>query len=67
MENGFQIISSKEKTSSFEYLLKIPQNEMNNELLKDIMKQTELISFQEILPAMNDIFIKTVTAKNPSL
>lgn len=66
-ENGFQIISSKEKASSFEYMLKIPQNEMNNDLLMDIMKQSELVAFQEILPAMNDIFINTVTSKNSSL
>lgn len=63
-ENGFNIVSYKEKASSFEYLLKTPENEMNNELLKDIMKQTELIAFQEILPAMNDIFINTVTSKS---
>jgi ABC-2 type transport system ATP-binding protein len=63
-ENGFNIISFKEKSSSFEYLLKTPENEMNNELLKDIMKQSELIAFEEILPAMNDIFINTVTSKS---
>jgi len=29
-------------------------------LLSDIIKQTEILSFEELLPSMNDIFIETV-------
>lgn len=32
----------------------------NNEILAEILKQTEVLGFEEILPTMNDIFIDTV-------
>ncbi|MGC3977954.1 MAG: DUF4162 domain-containing protein [Paludibacteraceae bacterium] len=32
----------------------------NNEILNEILRQTEVIGFEEILPTMNDIFIETV-------
>jgi hypothetical protein len=31
------------------------------------MNQTEILSFEEILPSMNDIFIQTVTQKGEEL
>jgi len=32
----------------------------NNDLLKILIAQTEIVAFEEILPSMNDIFIETV-------
>lgn len=61
--NGFEILSEKEKNHAFEYVLKTQNHETNNQMLKALMNQSELIAFEEILPTMSDIFIKTVTEK----
>ena len=34
--------------------------ESNNVLLSSIIEQTEILTFEELLPSMNDIFIETV-------
>lgn len=60
---GFNLIEEKETHHGFEYLLKNQADESNNELLSSLMKQSELFSFEEVLPTMNDIFINTVTSK----
>lgn len=39
--------------------IKIPAGR-NSDLISCIMQQTELLSYRELLPSMNDIFIKTV-------
>lgn len=36
----------------------------NNELLKTIIPVSEIISFEEIIPSMNDVFIKAVEESN---
>ncbi|MCI5716294.1 MAG: DUF4162 domain-containing protein [Bacteroidales bacterium] len=37
----------------------MPQGK-NAELISEVMKQTDLLSYREVLPSMNEIFIKTV-------
>lgn len=60
-ENNFEIISQVSKNNVYESVVKKKQNETNNELLSLLFKQTEVLSFEELLPSMNEIFIKTVT------
>ncbi len=36
----------------------------SNDLIKDIINEGEIISFKEILPSMNDIFINLVSSSN---
>ena len=36
----------------------------SNELLRQLIGQADVLSFQEVLPSMNDIFIEAVTANN---
>ena len=54
--------SEKENT----YTVVKPQNMSNNELLQELMKSTDIVAFEELLPSMNEIFIKTVTQNNTS-
>jgi ABC-2 type transport system ATP-binding protein len=61
---GFQIIDVTEKNGIFETQIKKTETDTNNSLLAELLKQTEIISFQEILPGMNDIFINTVKSMN---
>lgn len=57
----FELINNKSSNGIYEYTIKKTSGDTNNSLLQKLMKQTEILSFEEILPSMNDIFIKTVT------
>lgn len=59
-ENGFEILSQTEKNGKIESRIKNLQIDTNNKLLLSLIKQTEIHSFEELLPSMNDIFIDTV-------
>ncbi len=39
-------------------------NESPNDLLNQLLQIGELVSFKEVLPSMNDIFIQEVQSKN---
>jgi ABC-2 type transport system ATP-binding protein len=53
-------------TSSYLKQLKVRflNNESNNELLKILMNQFEIVSFKETIPSMNDVFIRVVEENN---
>lgn len=55
------IISQTQKNGAFETTLKKRNEKSNNEILQEIIAQTQVYSFEELLPTMNDIFIRTVT------
>ncbi len=61
------IEQSIDKNGIYESKIKKDPDISNNDLLKDLMKQTEIVSFEEILPGMNDIFIETVKATGVSV
>jgi len=56
----FELISENNKNGVVESKLKKLNSVTNNTLLNDIIRQTEIISFDELLPSMNEIFIETV-------
>ena len=37
-----------------------------NQLLKEIIPIVDIVTFREIIPGMNDVFIKAVEEDNPS-
>lgn len=59
-ENGFELLSQTTKNGIVESLVKKLTTDTNNNLLNKIIGQTEIHSFEELLPSMNDIFIETV-------
>lgn len=61
-EPDFELISQQTKNGIFESVIKKQPTESNNMLLKKLLDKTEILSFEELLPSMNDIFIKTVKA-----
>ena len=63
-ENGFELLSQTTKNSIVESVIKRQHAGTNSSLLSLLIQQTEILSFEELLPSMNDVFIKTVT-KNP--
>lgn len=47
-------------TGGFTAVLRKEAAMSNNDLLRTLMSQTEVLAFEEVLPSMNDIFIETV-------
>jgi len=58
--DDFELISQVEKDGIVESKILKKQLESNNVLLSSLIKQTEIHTFEELLPSMNDIFIETV-------
>ena len=58
---GFELVETVQKNGIFESKIKKNASDSNNALLEKLMSQTDILSFQEILPSMNDIFIQTVS------
>lgn len=56
----FDLVSQQSKNGIFESIIKKQPDETNNMLLTRLIQKTELLSFEELLPSMNDIFIETV-------
>jgi ABC-2 type transport system ATP-binding protein len=58
--DGFEITEVRQRNGYFESTIKKQANDSNNSLLQRLLAQADIHSFQEILPSMNDIFIRTV-------
>jgi ABC-2 type transport system ATP-binding protein len=56
----FHIVSSEQKKGINEIKIKIDTKITNNELIKQIIPYCNVLSFEEELPSMNEVFIKTV-------
>lgn len=61
VDDGFTIESQDIRNGTFRSTVKIHTGKTNNQLMESILKQTEIVLFEELLPSMNDIFIQTVT------
>ena len=55
--NGFEIIHQDENN----FTVKVPSDKNSKELITEILKNSEIISFNEKIPSMEEIFIKTVS------
>ena len=64
LAGDFEILTQMNDADIFEYSIKKQPSISNNQLINDIIRQTEIQSFEEILPGMNDIFIQTVTRES---
>jgi len=60
-DTDFKLVSHITRNGIFESTLLKDPTETNNTLLKRLIEKSEILSFEELLPGMNDIFIKTVT------
>ena len=59
-DDGFNMIHSESKNGNQIAHIKIDKQLTSNRLLNQILPQAEVISFREILPSVNDIFIQEV-------
>ena len=67
LPDSYQLVSSKQLDNKhFVYEIKKPEYEANNILLKELLNQTEIIRFAEMLPNMSQIFIDVVNSHQPN-
>lgn len=58
--DGFDIVSVDEIADGIQYVIHKQDTQSSNDVIKDIINQTEIVSFRELLPTMHEIFVKTV-------
>ncbi len=62
--NGFQLINHERKGSTQLVKFQKTNGESNNEVLQNLMQKMEIRSFRELIPSMNEVFIKVVEQAN---
>ena len=60
---GFSLLSEKKEFDTTEARIKKDPEFINSVLLQSLLTNNEIISFEEELPSMNDIFIQTVSSQ----
>jgi ABC-2 type transport system ATP-binding protein len=65
--NYLKILELDEKTQLKQMKVKLLNGHSNNEFLKILMNQFEIVSFKEIIPSMNDVFIHVVEENNRAI
>ena len=63
---GISVLSQTADELNTFLKLKIDNTLSPNDLLRSLVDRVEVLSFQEVLPSMNEIFIETVTNNNQS-
>ena len=62
--NQFKILDHNENKKENELRVQYLNGDSNNQLLKALLPIAEIVSFEEIIPSMNDVFIKAVEESN---
>ena len=60
----FTVLSTKEGHDSTDLMIERKAGVDNKQLLETLLKNNEILTFAEVLPSMNDIFINTVESIN---
>ncbi len=62
LDKRFKILSTEENGLKKELRIKIPADSKPNELIQALLPYTEIHSYNELIPSMNDIFIQAVNS-----
>jgi len=62
LPDSYKLIEKSELAGHSLFKIRGSKSHKANELLSQLISQTEVLSFREILPTMNDVFIATVNA-----
>ncbi len=65
LQKDFKVKIENKSENIVKYKIQLPKEVSSNELLSRLIAAGRIISFKELLPSMNDIFIKNVTGKYP--
>jgi len=64
LERDFEWIDTNNKGADASFEIKLKENQSANDLIKAVLRNGELRSFNEVLPSMNEIFIRMVEGKH---
>lgn len=64
MGREYELLSQKSEDGQHEFVFQALENRPANTLLKRLLEQTDILSYQKIIPGMEDIFIKLVKEGN---
>jgi ABC-2 type transport system ATP-binding protein len=62
---AFEVIEQTTVNEHFKAKIRIPADAKPNDLISEMLPHVMIQSINEIIPSMNDIFIRTVTSQNP--
>ena len=65
--NYLKILELDEKAQLKQMKVQLLNGHSNNEFLKILMNQFEIVSFKELIPSMNDVFIHVVEENNRAI
>ena len=60
LQRDFEVISRQALPHSIRYNIRLPEGKTANDLLDNCMRHSTILSFNETLPSMNEIFIEQV-------
>ena len=64
LNEHFELLESTALPHSIQYRIHIPDGKRANDLIAAVMQHADILSFNEILPSMNEIFIEQVETFN---
>lgn len=64
LDSQFKILEHAEGKKGNELRVQYMNGDSNNQLLQALLPVAEIVSFEEIIPSMNDVFIKAVEESN---
>jgi ABC-2 type transport system ATP-binding protein len=65
LPSSFEVLEQKTINEHFITKIRIPADAKPNDLIRELLPHVMIQSINEIIPSMNDIFIRTVTGQNP--
>ncbi|MDD4143122.1 MAG: ATP-binding cassette domain-containing protein [Prolixibacteraceae bacterium] len=66
LEERYKILNHIEENTINRVTVQNPEKDAGNQLLREIIPVVDVIAFREIIPGMNDVFIKAVQEDKPS-
>jgi ABC-2 type transport system ATP-binding protein len=60
LKTGFNIVETRDDEGLKRFKIQVPEGTQPNELLQNLIPHVEIHGFQELLPSMNEIFIRQV-------
>lgn len=64
LETGYTVVNSTFDDGVCTATIQLPPEKGANDLLNNLLQHVKIISFNELVPSMNDIFISTVNKEN---
>ncbi|HET6556818.1 MAG TPA: ATP-binding cassette domain-containing protein [Prolixibacteraceae bacterium] len=64
LERHFNILEQVQSAHMNQMKIQLNAGQTNNELLRMLMNQFEIVSFKELIPSMNEVFINVVEKSN---